>query len=67
MVNPFSGDAEMGSTVPADIRKALTRCGHRLVAPPKPIGGSQVICIDWKEGVLTSGSDPRKGGATMGY
>ncbi|MEM7041752.1 MAG: gamma-glutamyltransferase [Pseudomonadota bacterium] len=67
MVNPFDGVVEMEGTIPEDIRKALTERGHRLVPPPKPIGGSQAIWIDWDEGVLTGGSDPRKDGAAMGY
>lgn len=67
MVQPFTGEVEMEGTVPDDIRGALAERGHRLVPPPKPIGGSQAIWIDWEEGVLTGGSDPRKDGAAMGY
>ena len=67
MANPFDGSVEMEGTVPDDIRDALIARGHRIVPPPKPIGGSQAIWIDWEEGVLTAGSDPRKDGAAMGY
>jgi len=67
MVNPATGDVEMEGAVPDDIRDALKKRGHRLVPPPKPIGGSQAIWIDWAEGVLTGGSDPRKDGAAIGY
>lgn len=67
MVNPFDGRVEMEGTVPAEICDELTRRGHRLVAPEKPIGGSQAIWIDWDQGVLTGGSDPRKDGAAIGY
>ena len=67
MVEPFMGSVEIEGTVPAEIRDDLTRRGHRLVAPQKPIGGSQAIWIDWDQGVLTGGSDPRKDGAAMGY
>ncbi|MDH3661840.1 MAG: gamma-glutamyltransferase [Alphaproteobacteria bacterium] len=67
MVQPFEGSVEMEGAVPEDIRAELRRRGHRLVAPSKPIGGSQAIWIDWDEGVLTGGSDPRKDGAAMGY
>ena len=67
MVQPFSGEVEMEGTVPADIQDELKRRGHRLVKPEKPIGGSQAIWIDWKQGVLTGGSDPRKDGTAIGY
>jgi len=67
MPNPFDGSVEIEGTVPEEIRKALAQRGHRLVAPAKPIGGSQAIWIDWEEGVLTGGSDPRKDGAAIGY
>ena len=67
MVQPFTGEVEMEGAVPNDIQTELKRRGHRLVKPAKPIGGSQAIWIDWEEGVLTGGSDPRKDGAAMGY
>ena len=67
MVQPFTGEVEMEGTVPAGVREELTKRGHRIVPPAKPIGGSQAIWIDWEEGVLTGGSDPRKDGAAMGY
>ncbi|MGI9501013.1 MAG: gamma-glutamyltransferase [Geminicoccaceae bacterium] len=67
MVNPFDGAVEMEGAVPADIQAELKRRGHRLVPPSKPVGGSQAIWIDWEEGVLTGGSDPRKDGAAIGY
>jgi gamma-glutamyltranspeptidase/glutathione hydrolase len=53
--------------VPATIQDELKRRGHRLVKPEKPIGGSQAIWIDWDQGVLTGGSDPRKDGSAIGY
>jgi gamma-glutamyltranspeptidase/glutathione hydrolase len=67
MVDPFDGSVEMEGAVPAEIRDELKKRGHRLVAPHKPIGGSQAIWIDWDQGVLTGGSDPRKDGAAIGY
>ncbi|MEM1200482.1 MAG: gamma-glutamyltransferase [Pseudomonadota bacterium] len=67
MVDPFDGEVEIEDTVPAEIRQALAAKGHRIVKPNKPVGGSQAIWIDWDEGVLTGGSDPRKDGCAIGY
>lgn len=67
MVDPDDDAVEIEGTVPQDIQDALTARGHRLKAPERPIGGSQAIWIDWEQGVLTGGSDPRKDGAAMGY
>ena len=65
--NPFKGNLDVESGVPAEMRQQLAAMGHRVTPPPKPIGGSQAIWIDWDEGVLTGGSDPRKDGCAMGY
>ena len=67
MVDPFSGEVEIEFTVPEEIRAQLSARGHRLEKPGKPIGGSQAIWIDWEQGVLTGGSDPRKDGCAIGY
>ena len=65
--DPFTGEVEVEGTIPADILAGLEIKGHKLVRPAKPIGGSQAIRIDWDEGVLTGGSDPRKDGCAIGY
>lgn len=65
--DPYSGEVEVEGTIPADVMSALRARGHKLVRPSKPIGGSQAIRIDWEEGVLTGGSDPRKDGCAIGY
>ncbi|NMM43996.1 gamma-glutamyltransferase [Rhodospirillaceae bacterium KN72] len=67
MPDPFSGTVEIEDTVPQAIRDELTARGHRLEKPGKPIGGSQAIYIDWEQGVLTGGSEPRKDGCALGY
>ncbi len=53
--------------MPQEVRDGLAARGHRVTNPAKPIGGSQAIWIDWDEGVLTGGSDPRKDGCALGY
>ena len=67
MPEPFEGNVDVESTVPQEIRDQLAAMGHNITSPSKPIGGSQAIWIDWDEGVLTGGSDPRKDGCAMGY
>lgn len=65
--DPVSGAVQVEGTVPEEIRGALQRRGHRLVQPPRPIGGSQAIWLDWESGVLTGASDHRKDGCALGY
>jgi gamma-glutamyltranspeptidase/glutathione hydrolase len=65
--DPETGDVQAESGLPEELAKALRDKGHKLIAPAKPIGGSQAIWIDWEEGVLTGGSDPRKDGCALGY
>jgi gamma-glutamyltranspeptidase/glutathione hydrolase len=64
----FEGDltiVERG--VPADAVAGLKARGHQVALRPAPLGGGQAIGIDWKRGVLTGGSDPRKDGCALGY
>ncbi|MEM0922310.1 MAG: gamma-glutamyltransferase [Pseudomonadota bacterium] len=67
MADPFSGEVEIERTVPEAIREELAGMGHNVVAPAKPVGGSQAIWIDPETGVRTGGSDPRKDGCAIGY
>ena len=55
------------SGVDPDTLAALTRMGHTLMTRFGAYGGYQAIMIDWENGVLLGGSDPRKDGAAMGY
>ncbi len=67
MVDPFSGDVEIETSVDAALVAALRDRGHRVADAVGPIGGSQAISIDWDQGVLTGASDPRKDGCAIGY
>lgn len=67
MADPFTGEVEIEHTVPQAIRRELAGRGHTIVAPDKPVGGSQAIRIDHDTGLLTGGSDPRKDGCAIGY
>lgn len=60
-------EVEAESGVPGDVLAKLEDMGHRFCAPSKPIGGSQAIQIDWENGTLAGGSDPRKDGCALGY
>lgn len=55
------------SGVDPDALAALMRMGHTLMTRFAAYGGYQAIRIDWENGVLFGGSDPRKDGAAMGY
>lgn len=48
-------------------RQALMQLGHPLVEAETPIGGAQMISIDWTQGVFQGASDPRKDGCALGY
>jgi len=67
MPDPFEGNVDVESGVSVPLQQQLGGLGHRVTQPSRPIGGSQAIWIDWDEGVLTGGSDPRKDGSAMGY
>ncbi|WGI23254.1 gamma-glutamyltransferase [Amylibacter sp. IMCC11727] len=67
MVDPDTGEVEIETAVPQEMRAELAAMGHSIVEPARPVGGSQAIWIDWEQGVLTGGSDPRKDGCAIGY
>ncbi|HIP80285.1 MAG TPA: gamma-glutamyltransferase, partial [Kiloniellaceae bacterium] len=62
-----AAEVEAESGVPQETLSQLEDMGHRFCEPPKPIGGSQAIQIDWEAGTLAGGSDPRKDGCALGY
>ncbi|NIA67507.1 gamma-glutamyltransferase [Pelagibius litoralis] len=66
---PGEGESEVEaeSGVPREVLSKLEDMGHRFCEPSKPIGGSQAIHIDWENGTLAGGSDPRKDGCALGY
>ncbi len=64
---PGSDEVEFESTLSTDTVESLRRLGHNMVPSSSPLGGSQAIWIDWQQGVLTGGSDPRKDGCAIGY
>ena len=64
---PQQGPMEVESGVPRTTVEGLRRLGHETATPGKPIGGGQAIWIDWKEGVLTGASDPRKDGCALEF
>ncbi|MEP1210002.1 MAG: gamma-glutamyltransferase [Rhizobiaceae bacterium] len=67
MVDPFSGEVEIEGAVPDAVVEELRSRGHEIARAKRPIGGSQAVAINWDNGVLTGGSDPRKDGCAIGY
>jgi gamma-glutamyltranspeptidase/glutathione hydrolase len=64
---PGTNTVEVESRIPAETVAGLRRRGFEIVRAEKPIGGSQAIWIDWENGTLIGGSDPRKDGCALGY
>ena len=58
---------QVETTLDAAFCAELEAKGHVVEAAPAPIGGGQAIWIDWDNGVLVGGSDPRKDGCALGY
>jgi gamma-glutamyltranspeptidase / glutathione hydrolase len=61
------GETQVERGVPIDAVEGLRKLGHRVVPAPEPLGGGQMIKVDWSEGVLIGGSDPRMDGCALGY
>lgn len=58
-------DVERG--VPEPVFQGLKKLGHAVARPEMPWGGGQIIGLDWENGTLLGGSDPRKDGCALGY
>ena len=65
----YSNSREVGleEGVPESVAAGLVALGHQVTRAPSPWGGGQGIVIDWDEGTLIGGSDPRKDGIALGY
>jgi gamma-glutamyltranspeptidase/glutathione hydrolase len=64
----FEGEqTQVERAVPAATVAGLKARGHDVAVRAAPWGGGQAIVIDWTQGVLTGGSDPRKDGCALGY
>jgi gamma-glutamyltranspeptidase/glutathione hydrolase len=64
---PGTSQVEYELTLDPMVMDGLKAMGYELVRPLRPIGGAQAVSIDWKNGVLTGASDPRKDGCALGY
>lgn len=61
------GLLKMERGYPVIVRTDLYEMGHKVAIPDTAIGGAQAIKIDYENGVLIGGSDPRKDGCALGY
>jgi gamma-glutamyltranspeptidase / glutathione hydrolase len=61
------GDTLVERGLSLETAQELDRLGHHVVEAREPLGGGQMIKIDWSEGVLVGGSDPRLDGIALGY
>ena len=63
----YDGQLSLEAGIPPEVHQSLSELGHRVVKADSPHGGGQAIFIDWENGVLHGGSDPRKDGLAAGY
>lgn len=61
------GKLDVERSLPRDVVEGLAALGHETNEPEMPWGGGQAIMIDYANGTLAAGSDPRKDGMAMGY
>jgi gamma-glutamyltranspeptidase/glutathione hydrolase len=62
-----SGRLDVERGIAPEVVAGLQALGHEVAAPEMPWGGGQAITIDWQNGTLAGGSDPRKDGCALGY
>ncbi len=61
------GTVQVESGISDEAVEALRAKGHRVVRARGAFGGYQGILLDWENGVLRGGTEPRKDGAAVGY
>jgi gamma-glutamyltranspeptidase/glutathione hydrolase len=63
---PGTATVELEGRLLASCGPALESRGFKVQPAKTPIGGAQAIWIDWQNGTLLGGSDPRKDGCALG-
>ena len=61
------GVLHLESGLPAHVRRALVRMGHRVADAVGPFGGYQAIARDPETGVYAGATESRKDGCALGY
>ena len=64
---PTNGLLDIERSLSNDVENKLKSWGHNINYCDDPLGGGQAISINWKEGIISGGSDPRKDGCAIGY
>ncbi len=62
----FNGFLSLEEGYGTEIEENLSKIGHKIDRPKKPIGGAQLVKLD-SSGVLIGASDPRKDGCALGF
>ena len=63
----LSGRVDVERGLDDGVLDGLAALGHQVGRPEMPWGGGQGIQIDWDNGTLAAGSDPRKDGCALAY
>jgi len=64
---PGAAGIEVEKGIGSAVREGLLARGHHVSDAFLPFGGGQAIHLDWANGALVGGSDPRKDGAAIGF